>query len=237
MRSNRTNIIWNSSYEKNNYGDFFYTLMRIYKPDKVVELGTKTGYSAYHMAKGLDVNGKGTIDCYDLWENLLNNQGQSGIFRSIAEANLKEFEQIVKLNLAEATNVHKKYDTVDILHVDLDNDGGILEKVVPAWIDKVRQIIIIEGGSNERDKIDLETNYKRMLATEWIDDLDEEGAKDLKKIISNPSNTQFVTVVGDAKYKKIPITSWLKEFKTRRGDIEYVTIEPFPSLTIIRKKT
>ena len=67
--------------------------------------------------------------------------------------------------------------------------------VVPLWIDKVGQLIIIEGGSEERDQV------------EWM-----------------------------IKFKKIPIAKWLEDFTLRRGDIEYLTVEPFPSVTIIRKK-
>jgi hypothetical protein len=70
-----------------------------------------------------------------------------------------------------------------------------LDKIIPQWIDKVRQLIVIEGGSSERDKV------------EWM-----------------------------IKYKKMPIKSWLKDFKSKHPDIEYLTVESFPSLTIIRKK-
>lgn len=191
MNRNWENRPWCSSYEKNNYGDLFFALMRVYQPEKVVELGTKAGYSAYHMARGLKANGAGTLDCYDLWEEYEFNS----VPRSIAEENLKEFKNIVSFNPCDATGVDKKYKTIDILHIDLSNDGEKLEKIIPVWINKVRQLIIIEGGSDERDKID------------WM-----------------------------IKYKKRPIKKWLEKFSRRSGDVEYFTIEPFPSLTIIRKK-
>lgn len=181
---------WLSSYEKNNYGDFFYSLMRVYQPEKVVELGTKAGFSAYHIARGLKANGKGSLDCYDLWENYEFNS----VPQSTAQENLKEFKDIVHLKLCNVIGIDKDYKTVDILHVDVSNEGEILEKIVPYWIDKTRQFIIIEGGSPQRDKV------------KWM-----------------------------IKYKKIPIIRWLKDFARRRGDIEYTTIEPFPSVTIICK--
>lgn len=184
------NPSWYSSYEKNNYGDFFFSLMHIYQPEKVVELGTKAGYSAYHIARGLKANGKGSLDCYDLWEDYEFNS----VPKSIAEENLKEFRDIIRFNLRNVVGVDRVYKTVDILHVDVSNGGGILEKIVPRWIDKARQLIVIEGGSSERDRV------------EWM-----------------------------IKYKKIPIRKWLKDFSRQRGDIEYLTIEPFPSVTIIKK--
>lgn len=210
---------WRSSYEENNYGDFFYSLVRVYQPEKVVELGTKAGYSAYHIARGLKANGSGSLDCYDLWEKY----EFKSVPKSVAEKNLKKFRDIITLEQRDVVGAHELYgkidlvrsktsaeggssadhalragrtsNGVDILHVDLNNDGGILEKVVPHWINKVRQFIIIEGGSSERDKI------------EWM-----------------------------IKYKKTSIAKWLESFSRRRGDIEYLTIEPFPSVTIIRKK-
>lgn len=182
--------IWHSSYEKNNYGELFYSLIRIYQPEKVVELGTKAGYSAYHIARGLKANGKGRLDCYDLWEKYPFNS----VPKKIAEKNLKKFKDIISLTLQNAIGVEKKHQTVDILHVDLDNEGEVLEKIIPYWINKVRQLIIIEGGSLARDKV------------EWM-----------------------------IKYKKMPIKKWLKDFASRRPDTQYLTIEPFPSVTIIRK--
>lgn len=188
-RKNWANPPWYSSYEKNNYGDFFYSLIRVYQPNKVVELGTKAGFSAYNMARGLKANGKGTIDCYDLWENYEFNS----VPKSVAEENLKKFKDIVSLTPEDALGIESRYKSVDILHVDISNDGEKLEKIIPKWIDKVRQLIIIEGGSSEHDKLD------------WM-----------------------------IKYKKMPIRKWLKNF-SRHRDIEYFTIEPFPSVTLMRK--
>lgn len=188
---NSKNPLWYSWYEKNNYGDLFYALIRIYQPEKVVELGTKAGYSAYHLARGLKANGKGSLDCYDLWEKY---QFKS-VPKSVIEENLKEFKDLIRFNLRDAVGVDKKYKEIDILHVDLSNEGTILEEIVPFWIDKTHQFIIIEGGSMERDQV------------EWM-----------------------------IKFKKMPITKWLEDFARRRGDIEYLTIDPFPSVTIIRKK-
>ena len=193
MKFNNPN--WYSSYEENNYGDFFYSLMRVYQPETVVELGTEAGYSAYHIARGLKDNGKGHLYCYDLWEKYdAQKYGFYAVPKSTAEKNLEQYRGIISFNLEDALGVSEKYEAVDILHVDLHNEGEILEAVIPHWIDKVKQLIIIEGGSNERD---------------------QEG---------------WVT-----KFNKQPIKKWLEDFSRRRGDIEYFTIEPFPSVTIIRK--
>jgi predicted O-methyltransferase YrrM len=182
---------WYSSYQANNYGGFFYLLIRLYQPKKVVELGTKDGYSAYHLARGLTKNGKGRLICYDLWERYPFHS----VPLSVAQKNLKKFKAIIKFVQRDVIGVEKLYQSVDILHVDVSNDSQILEKIIPKWLDKVRQFIIIEGGSVERDEV------------EWM-----------------------------TKYKKGSIKKWLEVFSQRRGDVEYFTFEPFPSLTIIKRK-
>ena len=156
--------IWDSSYEENNYGDFFYALMCIVKPETVVELGTKTGYSAYHIARGLKKNGKGKLYCYDLWEKYPYHSVQ----KSVAEANLKEFKDTMHLTLREARGVDQLHKTVDILHVDLSNEGGILEEIIPQWIDKTRQLIIIEGGSRKRDQVEWMSKYHKIPIRKWL---------------------------------------------------------------------
>ena len=105
----KLNPPWYSSYEKNNYGDFFYSLMRVHRPRQVVELGTKAGYSAYHMARGLKENGNGTLDCYDLWETYEFNS----VPKSVAEKNLKKFKNILRLKLRDAIGVDKIEKGVD----------------------------------------------------------------------------------------------------------------------------
>ncbi len=182
---------WYSSYQKNNYGELFYALIRVYQPQKVVELGTKAGYSAYHIAKALKENKKGKLDCYDLWENYQYNS----VPLSETKKNLNKFLKYINFYLGDAIGIENNYQPgeVDILHVDLSNDGILLEQIIPNWIEKINQLIIIEGGSKERDKID------------WM-----------------------------IKYKKMPIQKWLKDF-AKRFDIEYMVLEPFPSITLIRK--
>lgn len=182
---------WYSSYEKNNYGELFYSLMRIYQPQTVVELGTKAGYSAYHMARGLKANGRGRLYCYDLWETYPYHS----VPLSVAQKNLQKFKDVISFKLRDAIGVDKLHTSVDILHVDISNDADKLEAIIPRWIDKTHQIIIIEGGSQEHDNLD------------WM-----------------------------ITYKKPPIQTWLKDFSRKRRDIEYFTIEPYLSVTLMRKK-
>ena len=187
---NNSTTEWLSSYESSNYGTLFYSLVKIYQPKIVVELGTKAGYSAYHIAKGLKENNNGHLYCYDLWEKYPYNT----VTMFDAEENLKEFKDIVTLQQKDATKIDKDYMSIDILHVDLSNDGEILEKIIPNWLNKVNQLIILEGGSHIRDQAG------------WM-----------------------------IKYCKTPISKWLSNLKKIK-DIQYITFDKFPSLTIIQTK-
>jgi hypothetical protein len=189
FRKSWGNPPWYSSYQENNYGELFYALVRIYKPNKIVELGTKAGYSAYHMARGLKDNEKGKLYCYDLWEKYEFNS----VPKSLAQENLKAYSNTIRLKQRNVIGVDKLHKSTDILHIDLGNHGELLESIIPNWIDKTRQLIIIEGGSVEREKV-----Y-------WM-----------------------------KKFKKASVRAWLKEFSLKH-DIEYFTIEPFTSITLIRK--
>lgn len=159
---------WLSSYEINGYGDLFYSLVKILKPKKIVELGTKAGYSTYFMAKALKENGagssSGTIDAYDLWEKYQFTSCP----KSAAEENLKGVLDVVNLLQEDVMRVEKKYESVDILHVDLGNCGELLDSAVIPWLSKVKQMIIIEGGSEERDKVDWIKKYNKTPIGAWF---------------------------------------------------------------------
>src|SRR3989338_5820435 len=101
MDKNPKQIAWYSSYEENNYGELFYSLIRIYQPEKVVELGTLAGYSAYHIARALRANGHGTLDCYDLWGEYIENNGRDYLSIGAAKKNLEQliYNPIGKSNM------------------------------------------------------------------------------------------------------------------------------------------
>jgi len=48
-------------------GQLLYALIRMFKPDHVLEIGTHYGCSAAHMALALERNGMGYLDAVDIW--------------------------------------------------------------------------------------------------------------------------------------------------------------------------
>jgi hypothetical protein len=238
MITTKDNAVWHSSYEQNHYGDLFYSLVKIYHPQTIVELGTKAGYSAYHMARALRENGEGTIDCYDLFEKFAEFYGVQSTPKVVAESNLSEFKDIIRIRLTNAIGVEKKYKHVDLLHVDLENSAAVLEKVIPKWIDKVNKLIIIEGGSKDRDELDQQLDAIKIPVSDWITSFNSENGKVIKDLIPSSTNTkgQYVTLGGKPEYQNAHIFEWLRDFVSKRQDVEFFTFDPYPSLTILKKK-
>jgi hypothetical protein len=85
-------------------------------------------------------------------------------------------------------------EEIDFLHIDISNDGDVYEHAVNNYLPKLTPsgLIVLEGGSKERDNID------------WM-----------------------------VKYNKRPIRPFLLYTP---GDWTYITLQPFPSLTIIQKE-
>ncbi len=169
---------WLSSYEINNYGDLFYGIVKLIKPKKIVELGVKGGFSVFFMAKALKENGFGNIDAYDLWEKY----PYSSCPKTHAEDNLKEVLDVVNLFQEDVIGVEKRYESVDILHIDLSNCGEILEQTIIQWLDKVKSLIIIEGGSEERDNVDWIKKYNKIPIRKWL----KEHENELEYFTFNP---------------------------------------------------
>ncbi len=153
-------VIGSNSWSSHEYTLFFYGVIRGLRPDICVELGTFEGFSAYWIASGLFCNGKGTLDCYDLWEDYPYNHASM----ATAENNLANLP--VKLTKMDAAAVHHLYKdkSVDFLMVDLSNDGKTYMEYLVNWYPKLsdRAIVLMEGGTPERDKVDWMCRYDKV---------------------------------------------------------------------------
>src|SRR3990172_8209412 len=124
-----------SSYKKNSYGDFFYSVVKIYKPKRIVELGTYMGYSALHIAAGIR-------DCPDVTSYFtIIDLGNEYKFRHCSLETTRE--NFRKNDLLDLKNCKVEFlnedafecaaafenDSIDLVHVDLSNDGKSLRKL------------------------------------------------------------------------------------------------------------
>lgn len=155
-----------TSWSNGEYDLFFYGLVRGLRPKLVVELGTYAGYSAYCMASALKDNGFGRLDCYDLWENYPFNH----VFIKEAKENLKGLP--VNLNQEDAFLAHFHYKpfSIDLLMVDISNNGDTFKRILQTWEKVVSPngIIMFEGGTEERDQVEWMKKYEKPSIVETL---------------------------------------------------------------------
>jgi hypothetical protein len=151
-----------SSYKENNYGRIFKELVLIHKPELMVELGVLDGYSAVHFAKGLKENKKGHLYCYDLWDDYDYKHGDfDSVYNTLKAESVDKYVSLYKGNAFEVYEAYED-NSIDILHVDISNDGEVLRKTMSLWSNKVKGIIAFEGGSKERDEIEWMVKFNKI---------------------------------------------------------------------------
>lgn len=192
-----------SSYLEHAFGEVFYALVRAHRSKCIVELGTFQGYSGLHMAAGLRDNqiSGSELHLIDLWDEYPYRHCSLQSTQQKFEKNqllATEYLRTCFHNL-NAFEAQAEFETaaIDLLHIDISNDGKSLQQALSLWHDKLcaSALLLIEGGSAERDEIN------------WM-----------------------------VKYDKQPIRQFLNSdwFRDR---YEFMTLQPFPSLTIARKLT
>lgn len=145
-----------SSYKENNLGKVLYDIVLDVKPRTIVEFGALNGYSAVCMAMALHEIGKGHIISYDLWTKYPHRNATM----IDAKRNAEKYGVADFITFAEGDFYEWDGEPFDLLHVDISNDGDIIDLLE----DKVRKskgIVIFEGGSAERDKVEWVTKYNK----------------------------------------------------------------------------
>jgi predicted O-methyltransferase YrrM len=148
-----------SSWINGKHELFFYGLVRGLKPKVCVELGTYAGFSAYWMALALKDNGFGYIDCYDMWDKYEFNH----VSKKEADKNLKGLPvNLFQIDAKDAPVFYKK-GMVDLLYVDISNSGEIYRDILTRWYHLISKngLIVMEGGTKERDNVDWMKKYKK----------------------------------------------------------------------------
>lgn len=148
-----------SSYRDHGYGAFFYALVRCLQPRRCIELGVLHGFSLIAAARALRANGAGYIDGFDLFEDYpYAHAPHSAVVERIRAAGLQDWARVHR---ADADHVSRGTGGVDYLHVDLSNDGDRFRRTFERWQGVVAQAIVLEGGSEARDKVDWMIRYRR----------------------------------------------------------------------------
>ena len=161
-----------SSYIANNFGELLKQYVIAWQPSSFVELGVLDGYSTLSIAEGIKWlhqhrGYQGRLDAYDLFEDYQFKHGQ----KNEVEFLLNEYgvSEYVNLQKGDAYEVYKNYPDmvldsvrgIEFLHIDISNTGETLRKIIDLWHPKIGQrgIILIEGGSQERDEVEWMKTY------------------------------------------------------------------------------
>lgn len=148
-----------SSYMDHGYGLFFYALARVLKPELCMEVGVLHGFSLLHIASALRDNGVGNIQGFDLFEDYPYRHGSfTEVTKQIEELGLSD---IATIDRSDAFEVHEPVDSIDMLHVDISNNGDTFRKTFDLWANKVTKAIVLEGGSQTRDQIDWMVEFSK----------------------------------------------------------------------------
>lgn len=149
----------NSSYNnKINFGDIISSITFLKNPKKIVECGILEGYSLdkFICNSNLDTQ----IDAYDIFDKFNGNH-------AIKDKIIKQFNKYDNVNIkyGDFYDVYQKYDdkSIDILHIDIANNGDVYEFMFQNYVDKLKDngIILMEGGSFQRDNIEWMIKYNK----------------------------------------------------------------------------
>lgn len=161
--------LW-SSYKDHGYGFLFYALTRMLKPDVCVEIGVLHGFSLLTAACALRDNDKGIIHGFDLFEKYpYRHDKYVNLIERVENMNLQKW---VTASVEDAFEVHKRFDvSIDYLHVDISNNGDTYRRIFEQWNRKVNKIILFEGGSSARDKVEWMIKYEKPQITTAIEEI------------------------------------------------------------------
>lgn len=158
-----------SSYADRGYGALFYALIRVLKPRRCVEIGIFQGFSLLTAASALRDNGAGSIAAYDLFDDYpYRHAHRPQVSQQILSLGLEGWATVHRADVSE---VHEQWDGVDYLHIDVSNNGDTYRRVFEQWAHKVSQVILLEGGSAERDNVAWMHQYAKPAIAPALDDI------------------------------------------------------------------
>lgn len=158
-----------------SFRHMFQVLIGSVCPKRVVEFGILKGYSLSTFADFCCKDCK--IEAYDIFDKF-NGKG----------ARRKELDSIfggcenVEIGELDFYKGFEKYkdDEIDILHIDIANNGDVYKFAIENYLKKVSKkgIIVLEGGSVERDEVEWMKKYEKPSIVKYLKEL-RETRKDL----------------------------------------------------------
>jgi hypothetical protein len=177
-----------SSYKSTlDYSDVIKAITSVVHPSKIVEFGILEGFSLMTFADTIHCS----IDAYDIFDDFNGNHAQKNIIDKF-----KDYKH-VKI---EYGNFYDKlltipYNSVDILHIDIANCGDVYEYAVKYGLDRITPngIMLLEGGSKERDNVYWMKKYNKKPIAPFLDELKKTSSLHITVLEKFPSMTIIKT--------------------------------------------
>ena len=180
-----------SSYNNTNisYKEVFSTICQIYKPKTIIEFGILDGFSLKTFSENTNKD-QTKIYAYDIFEKFNGNGANK-------EDILTKFSQNKNITIEDADFYTKykdfEHNSIDLLHVDIANDGSTYQFVIDHYLQLVRGVIILEGGSEERDNVLWMKKYNKVSIQDTIHNIKKEN-RDL--IINTIGSFPSITIIS-----------------------------------------
>lgn len=144
-----------SSYKNNNYDKIFQSICFSLNPKKIVEFGILEGYSLDSFIK----YGKNAfIESNDLFDDFPYNSADYNFIMNKYQKNSNVI--IYKRDFYKSVDFYED-NSIDILHIDIANNGETFDFAIENYLPKVRGIMIMEGGSQQRDNVEWMVKYNK----------------------------------------------------------------------------
>lgn len=174
-----------SSYHQEKFSKVFKALCFAKNPKRIVEFGILDGYS---LDCFLDSTTEDClIEAYDLFEDFPYNAANFG---NISDKYSNIPKNRLKINKGD---IFRSLDfiegKIDIIHIDVANDGKVYEFCINNLLPLLSKdgILIMEGGSEERDNCEWMIKYNKSKIREVL--FNYENDLDIKVFSEFPSMT------------------------------------------------
>jgi cephalosporin hydroxylase len=155
-----------SSYLTNsiNFGEIIQLVTWSIQPKLIVEFGILEGYSLINFIKECN---NCEIHSYDIFENFNGNSAKRDIIQKFMD------HKNVKIDEGDFFKKILEYpdESIDIIHIDIANDGNIYDFAIQNCMRKLTKngVLMMEGGSKERDNIGWMIKYNKAPIIETLD--------------------------------------------------------------------
>jgi len=147
----------NSSYNnKVTFGDVLDGMVFALDPKKIVEVGILEGFSLKRFAESS--NKSTIIHAYDISEEFNGNHAKKDKLSEL----FKDYDNVT-IKYGDFYEVYKDISNIDIIHIDIANNGDIFEYAIENYLPKLSEngILLMEGGSEKRDNVEWMVKYNK----------------------------------------------------------------------------